>query len=98
MHSLVEFVLICYGMTHILALGRVFKAIRPDYYMFSCPMCVGCWVGVLVKLMMLSAPVNFDVLITAFFYGCISSGTSYFIIKLVGTNGLNISITRKEAE
>lgn len=90
--GLVEFILICWGMTQILAIGRVFNWIRPDYYLFKCPMCVGFWVGVFVSLIFW--PMSGGV--SPFFYGCISSGTSYALIKAFGTNGINLGVTKKE--
>ena len=95
MMTLIEFILICWGMTQILAIGRVFNWVRPDYYLFKCPMCVGFWVGILV-----SGVSNYPELtvIDVFFYGCISSGTSYAFIKAFGKHGVNLGITEKELE
>ena len=94
---LVEFILICWGMTQILAIGRVFNAIRPDYYLFKCPMCVGFWVGMFVYLATTYAEVTewskVDIWYV-FFYGCISSGTSYGLIKAFGKHGVNLGITQ----
>ena len=50
--SLIYFVLAAYGLTQILVYGSIFNKVRPTTGwfgdLFSCPMCVGFWVGVLL--------------------------------------------------
>ena len=84
---LTAFILACYGMTMILVYGKIFNKIRPKYHMFHCAMCMGFWVGVFNSFL-LSLPFNF------FIAGCISSGTSYFLSRLVDDEGILFKVKR----
>jgi hypothetical protein len=83
--ELLTFILACYGMTMIVVYGKIFEAIRPHYHFFHCPMCMGFWVGVF-NWFLLSVPFNW------FVAGCISSGASYFISRLVDDDGITINL------
>ena len=86
---LLTFLLACYGMTMILVYGKVFKAIRPKYHMFHCTMCMGFWVGVFNSFL-LDLPFNF------FIAGCVSSGASYLLSKLIDDDGITIKVKKHE--
>lgn len=87
--NLLSFILSCYGMSMILAYGKIFDKIRPNYYYFRCTMCLGMPVGVF-NWFLIDLPFN------AFTAGCISAGTSYFISHLVDDDGVLIKMQKKE--
>ena len=87
--ELLTFILACYGMTMIAVYGKIFDAIRPSYHFFKCPMCMGFWVGAI------NAICFFDLQINWFMAACISSGTSYFISRLVDDDGILIKMKNK---
>jgi hypothetical protein len=92
--SLIAFILICYGMTQILTVGRVFNPIRPNYYFFKCSMCMGFWSsGIIYLSLYLFASISLftvPIWLGVFFGACLGSGTSYFIQSLVSDHGFNI--------
>ena len=75
-------------MTMIAVYGKIFDAIRPPYHFFKCTMCMGFWVGVINAICFFEMPFN------AFIAGCISSGTSYFISRLVDDDGIAINLKK----
>lgn len=79
-------------MTAIFAWSKLFEPIRPDWYFFHCPQCVGFWVGVFVSIFYPVVNIQGMTLVTVLFHGCLSSGTSYIIDKLFGDEGLNIKL------
>lgn len=87
--TLLTFILACYGMTMIAVYGKIFDAIRPHHYFFKCTMCMGFWVG------LINAVCFFDMPFSAFIAGCISSGTSYFISRLVNDDGIAINLKKQ---
>jgi len=87
--SLIYFVLCSYGLTQILAFAKVFDFIRPEYYFFRCPMCIGFWVGVLLVLLnpyteLFTYSVS---LVNVVFLGSLSSATSYALCMLISDGG-----------
>lgn len=86
--NLLTFILACYGMTMIVVYGKIFEPIRPKYHLFHCPMCMGFWVGLFVWLFS-EVPFN------AFIAGCISSGTSYFLSRLVDDDGIVLKVKKE---
>lgn len=88
---LTTFILACYGMTMIVVYGSIFNKFRPKTgffgKLFNCTMCTGFWVGI-VNSFLLSTPFNF------FIAGCISSGTSYFLSRLVDDEGILFKVKR----
>lgn len=87
------FILICYGLTNILLYGSVFDKIRPNTKLFSCSLCMGFHSGWIVLLLsnlsgLLSLP--YITFIDYIFAGCLSSGTTYMLDKLIGDHGFNI--------
>ena len=98
--NLIIFVLVSYGLTQILCYGKIFDMIRPTKgklgELFSCSMCMGFWVGILIWFLCpLTLLFTFDnSLVTGFCLGCISSGTSYFLDKIVSDEGLRLEIKK----
>ena len=88
------FVLICYGLTQILAHGKIFNKIRPKHYYFSCPMCMGFPVGIIIFLCFWFSGIKLflNPYLGSILFGFISSGTSYALCSLFGDNGLRINI------
>ena len=91
--ELLYFVLAAYGLTQILVYGSIFDKVRPTTGwfgdLFSCPMCVGFWVGVLLMLLNpFTELFTFDVtLVNALLLGWLASGTSYALCMLVSDGG-----------
>lgn len=94
--DLLFFVLSAYGLTQIICYGKIFDKWRPTTgklgELFSCSMCMGFWVGVFLggidpftRLFSLSAHIA-DI----FLLGCISSGTSYILDKIVSDEGIKV--------
>jgi len=87
------FILAAYGLTQLLCYGKIFGKIRPDGYFWTCPMCIGFWVGVflcgvnpLTELFTYElTPVNFLIC------GWISSGTSYILNIVFSDCGIKIN-------
>ena len=90
LEEMLYFILSSYGLTMMLAYGRIFNKIRPSSQFFHCPMCLGFWVGVLLwALSPFTSLFMFDGgFITALLLGSLSSGTSYFISQIVGDWGI----------
>jgi hypothetical protein len=93
--QLLTFILACYGMTMILVYSKIFEQTRNFLksfnsemltYMLKCCMCMGFWVGVFNGLFFFDLETNW------FVAGLISSGTSYFISRLVDDDGILIKI------
>lgn len=94
--ELLFFILSAYGLTQILCYGKIFERWRPRHgklgELFSCTMCMGFWVGLFLggidkfsTLFSLSANI-----VDIFLLGCISSGTSYLLDKMVSDEGIQI--------
>jgi hypothetical protein len=91
--QLLTFILACYGMTMILVYSKIFEVLRNKLnslkselltYMLKCCMCMGFWVGAVNAIFFFNLPYNWFVL------ACVSSGTSYFISRLVDDDGILI--------
>ena len=93
--ELIWFALAAYGMTQILCYGKIFDAIRPDYYLFHCSMCMGFWSGgFLFGINGLTELFSFDYnLINFLICGWLSSGTSYVFGQTFGDEGINVKRT-----
>jgi hypothetical protein len=92
--DLLVFILACYGMTMILVYSKIFEKIREKIrsldvellsYMIKCTMCMGFWVGIFNSFLI-------DLSFNWFIAGCVSSGTSYFISRLVDDDGILIKV------
>ena len=92
--SLLYFILASYGMTQLLCYGRIFHRIRPRGYFWTCPMCVGFWVGVfLCGVNTWTELFIFELTIVNFLIcGCVSSGTSYILNMMFGDSGIKLDI------
>jgi hypothetical protein len=62
-------VLSSYIITLVLAKGSIFDSIRPKHKFFSCRLCIGCWVSLIVTLV-----TSFDITLWLPTYGA-----SYFL-------------------
>ena len=85
--QLIIFILACYGMTMILVYGSIFNSVRPKHHFFKCCMCMGFWVGIFNWFIV---PTSFN----WFTAGCISSGTSYLLSRLVDDDGILIKLKK----
>lgn len=94
--DLIYFLLSAYGMTQLLCYGKIFDKIRPEGYFWTCPMCVGFWVGVfLCGISPLTELFTYELLPANFFIcGLVSSGTSYVLNMTFGDNGINLDNRR----
>jgi hypothetical protein len=92
--ELIWFALASYGMTQILCYGKVFDFMRPDYYFFHCPMCIGFWVGgFLFGINGLTELFSFDYNFVNFFIcGWSGSAISYIMCSIFNDNGFQMSI------
>jgi len=97
--ELLHFILAAYGMTFILVYGSIFDRLRPEcgtYWglgkLFSCPLCMGFWVGVFLwGISPMTELFSFSTSpITAFICGCISAGTSYLLSAIVDDEGISL--------
>ena len=86
--ELLAFILACYGCTMIAVYGKIFDAIRPQHHFFKCTMCMGFWVGIVNWFLI-------DVQFNLFVAGCISSGTSYLLSRIVDDDGLTIKVKKQ---
>jgi len=95
--NLIIFLLACYGMTMIVVYGKIFDKIRPKFHLFHCTMCMGFSVGVFINLLLLNLNMSLfnDIIIGSFLSGCISSGASYILSKIVLDDGIRI-VRKKE--
>ena len=96
--SLIYFVLVAFGLTSILTQSKLFEKIRPKHYFFHCPQCVGFWVGAfLCSINQFTTLFSFDVsVMNIVFLGCLSSGTSYILNRLVNDDGVSITLNKNE--
>jgi len=102
--DLLTFILVAYGMTQIIVYGSIFNRIRPAKQslaglgeLFHCSMCMGFHCGWFIFLLFHISGVTLwnNVAIGMFMFGCISSGTSYLIDKLVDDNGLSVGLKKQ---
>ncbi len=90
MVELLTFVLVCHGMTQIILYGGIFEKIRPSTGLlgdlFSCPMCMGFWVGIFLwGVNVFTGLFSYDLsVVTGFALGCLSSGTCYALHIVLG--------------
>jgi len=96
--DLLYFVLSAYGLTQILTYARIFDRVRPSYYFFHCPMCIGFYVGwFLWAINEYTELFTFDYSITtAFLLACVSSGTSYVLNMIFSDEGINFRSWEKK--
>ena len=88
--NLLYFILCSYGLTQILTSSKILDYFRSKHYFFSCPMCLGAWMGFL--LWFVSPHTQLFVfdrnVLTGVLLGCLSSGTSYILCNLFGDKGI----------
>ena len=94
--GLVYFILCSYGITQILVYGKIFSQLRSLKgklgELFSCPMCIGFWVGVfLFGINGLTELFSFEYnLVNVLLLGSLSSGTSYILNMFIGDDGIKL--------
>ena len=85
-------------MTMILVYSKIFESLRKKInsynnelisYMLKCCMCMGFWVGIINWFLI-------DISCNIFVGGCISSGTSYFISRIVDDDGILIKMNKSK--
>tara|TARA_B100000214_G_scaffold290972_1_gene220667 strand:- start:252 stop:593 length:342 start_codon:yes stop_codon:yes gene_type:complete len=102
--SLIYFILCAFGLTQIIVYGSIFDSVRPKEgklgELFSCPMCMGFWVGVILwALNSYTGLFSFDnSFVTGVLLGCLSSGTSYILNMLFGDDGIKIDLKKDEVK
>ena len=103
--DLIYFILCAYGMTQIILYGSIFNKIRPskDWLggfgkLFHCAMCMGFWVGVFLAFLSPFCSLwQYELAIAnIFLLGCLSSGTSYILNRLVNDDGVSITLNKNE--
>ena len=103
--DLIYFILCAYGMTQVILYGSIFNKIRPskDWLgglgkLFHCAMCLGFWTGVFLTLISpLCSLWHYDPTITnLFIMGCLSSGTSYILNRMINDDGISVSLNKNE--
>jgi len=100
--NLLVFILTSWGLTQILVYGKILDKVRPTEgrlgELFSCTMCTGFWVGVVLwALSCLTTLINFDYsLVTGFVLGCLSSATSHALCSVFTDYGISIARNKDE--
>jgi len=103
--DLIYFILCAYGITQIILYGSLFNKIRPSKEwcwgtgkLFHCALCLGFHVGCLLVLIGPKTNLwNYEISLTnLFLFGCLSSGTSYILNRVVGDNGISIHLNKNE--
>ena len=92
--NLLYFILSSYSLTQLLVYAKVFERIRPPYYLFKCPMCMGFHVGwFLWAINGQTELFNYDYsIVTGFILACISSGVAYIGNMIFGDCGINFKM------
>lgn len=94
--NFIWFCFIAYGLTQILVYGSIFDPYRPKEgklgKLFSCPMCMGFWVGIFLWLFRdFTTLITFDSsVVTGLFCGFVSSGVSYALSVIFGDDGFKL--------
>ena len=100
MINLLIFLLASFGMTMILVYGSIFEKIRPKQgffgKLFKCTMCTGFWSGIFINILLfiLNKDLFNSIILGSFLSGCISSGSSYVLSKLVDDDGITIKLKK----
>jgi len=103
--DLVYFILCSYGMTQIILYGSIFNKIRPSKEwlrgsgkLFHCAMCAGFWSGVFLALLSPFCSLWYYESSAAnlFIMGCLSSGTSYILNRMINDDGISVSLNKNE--
>tara|TARA_R110001583_G_scaffold190154_1_gene354211 strand:+ start:4844 stop:5158 length:315 start_codon:yes stop_codon:yes gene_type:complete len=103
--DLIYFILCAYGMTQIILYGSIFNKIRPSKEwlggfgkLFHCAMCMGFWAGIFLAFLSPFCSLwQYDFTIAnIFLLGCLSSGTSYILNRLVNDDGVSITLNKNE--
>lgn len=95
--ELIEFILICFGLTSIITWGSLFDEIRPEHPFFCCCQCVGTWVGFIVFLLFWVSGIKLfpNIFIGTLLFGFLSGGTSYILDAIVDDDGIKLNKTNR---
>jgi len=89
--ELIYFILICFGLTKIVVRSSIFKPLRNHFKLLSCCLCTGFHIGYIIYFLMFFPQVS---IINAFFYACISAGSSYILDTIIDDDGLRVEIKK----
>ena len=94
--TVILFLVASWGATQVLTVGRVFNAIRPNYYFFKCPMCIGFWVGAALSYGFFHYGVwdhasRGQMALMMFVCACAASAVSYLFVMSVNDDGLRVT-------
>lgn len=80
------------GATIILVYGKIFERVRPKYYLFHCPMCIGFHVGWIFSLIffVLYGVLETNTVLEIIKEGFICSVLSYIVAMTFSDEGINI--------
>ena len=96
--ELVYFVLASFGLTNIIAYGKIFDPVRPSKNFmkgfFYCPMCLGFWTGAfLFGINGYTELFTFDYnMVNFFILSCLSSGTTYLLTMFLSDFGFRLEV------
>jgi hypothetical protein len=96
--ELVYFVLAAFGLTNIIAYGKIFDPVRPSKSFmkgfFYCPMCLGFWAGAfLFGINDYTELFTFDYnMVNFFILSCLSSGTTYLLTMFLSDFGFRLEV------
>ena len=87
--EMLYFVLASYGITQILVYSKIFEPLRPSWYFFHCPMCMGFWVGVVLMLLSpFTELFTYEIsVVNGLVLGSVSSGTAYALCMFISDGG-----------
>lgn len=100
--GLLVFILICWGLTNVLATGQIAKPIRNFFEMkpsrvcqfiadlINCPMCLGFWVGLLMSVLFFSPSITYmgvHSIPAALMDGFVASGSTWVVFCVVKRTG-----------
>lgn len=88
------------GATIILVYGKIFERVRPKYYLFNCPMCMGFHVGWVFCLIFLlfNGLLETNSILTIIKEGFITSILSYCVAMTFSDDGINIKVDGDKSE
>ncbi len=92
METFFSWLLISYGMTHIITGTKIFEWLRvlldkisPNFFGFliQCPACTGFWIGVVLSFLYMPMAYGINVFATYLINGCLSSGINWLLFMFM---------------
>jgi hypothetical protein len=92
-------------VTQVILYGSIFNKIRPRKEwglgfgkLFHCAMCMGFWVGIFLAFLSPSCSLwQYELTIAnIFLLGCLSSGTSYILNRVINDDGISVSLNKNQ--